>query len=664
MLGAALLALVPAVQVPSAPPEKIPVLLFTGANNHDWEWTSASLETILEESGRFDVTVTEEPEETLLNPRALAAFDVFVLDYNRRQRWSKPAEKNFLDAVRGGTGVTVVHAANNAFEGWIEYEKLVALCWRRGTGHGKFHPFDVRMVDRDHPITRALPDLRAHPDELYHNLVHMHGTDYRVLAAAHSSKESGGTGRAEPMVIVKTYGQGRVFHTPLGHVWTGQEATRASHADPQFRNLIVRGTEWAATGEVTDGLAKPNHLEEWDVRAGWKLLFDGETTTGWKRHGGDAFPAKGWSVVDGCLRHATGGGGGDIVTTELYQDFELAFEWKVGVGANGGVKYRVPPRDEPGAMLGPEYQILDDATAGVASAHKHAAAALYDVIAPIEKALSTSAEFQLVTPVEKRLAPLGRFNHGRIVARGGTLEHYLNGQRVVRVDFDGAWDAAIAKSKFAGVGGFGAARPGHVGLQDHGDEVWYRSIKIRDLANLPGRDVAIFDGETLAGWRAIGDAVWSVEEGAIFGRVGGGGQSFLVTEETFGDFFLEVELKIDAGNSGLQVRSHVEEGRLHGYQLEIDRSDRAWSGGLYDEGRRGWLQSLEHNEPGRRAFRRDSWNRYRIECVGPSIRCWVNGVPTADFVDRADAEGVIGLQVHSGADCRVRWRNLRLRVLD
>ncbi|MCZ6597940.1 MAG: DUF1080 domain-containing protein [Planctomycetota bacterium] len=644
----ALLLLAPGIraQVPEAPPERIPVLLITGVNNHDWEWTSRSLETILDESGRFDVIVTREPAKTLAHAPALKPFRVFVLDYYG-PRWGEPAETNFLQAVRGGVGVVVIHAANNPFENWIEYEKLVALCWRRGTGHGRFHAFDVRAIDRNHPITRTLPDLRAHPDELYHDLVPMHGTDYRVLGVAHSSKESGGTGDDEPMIVVKSYGRGRVFHTPLGHVWPGVEKTRASHLDPQFQSLVVRGTEWAATGAVVDGIARPNELEDWDVKAGWRLLFDGETTDGWTSHGGDAFPERGWSVESGCLRHVHGAGGGDIVTTELFEDFELEFEWKVAAHANSGVKYRVPESETRRGMLGPEYQILD-AAVGVDA--KHESGSLYDVIAPAGRSL----------------APVGRFNHSRIVVRGDAIEHWLNGRKVVDATIGSApWREAIAASKFAQTPEFATPKRGHIGFQDHGDEVWFRSIKLRDLANLPGSEVTIFDGDTLAGWRELGDARWSALDGEILGEFDGGGQSFLVTEATYADFILELELRNEApGNSGIQVRSKIaDRGHLYGYQIEVDPSARAWSGGLYDEARRGWLQTLQHNELGREAFRPGEWNHYRIECVGPSIRAWVNGVPTADFIDHADAEGVIGLQVHGGNDTRMRWRNLRLRVL-
>ncbi|MDG1050870.1 MAG: ThuA domain-containing protein, partial [Planctomycetota bacterium] len=194
------------------------VLVVSGANNHDWEWTTPSLASILRASGRFEVSVTREPGKTLADQDALQALDAVVLDYNG-PRWGEAAESAFLEAVRAGLGVVVIHAADNHGNGWPEYEKLVADLWRKGTGHGRFHPFDVDVIDRDHPVTRSLPTILQHPDELYHNLVNVHGVERRVLATALSSKESGGTGEAEPMILVRSYGQGRMFHTPLGHVW-------------------------------------------------------------------------------------------------------------------------------------------------------------------------------------------------------------------------------------------------------------------------------------------------------------------------------------------------------------------------------------------------------------------------------------------------------------
>jgi len=148
---------------------------------------------------------------------------------------------------------------------------------------------------------------------------------------------------------------------------------------------------------------------------------------------------------------------------------------------------------------------------------------------------------------------------------------------------------------------------------------------------------------------------------AILGRIGGGGQSFLATERSFDDFILELDVKTELpGNSGIQIRSReTEAGRLVGYQIEIDPSERAWSGGLYYEGGE-WVQNLEGNDAGRAAFVNGEWNHFRIECFGPTIRAWVNGIPTTTYADARDAAGVIGLQVHNGNNTRVRWRNIRL----
>ncbi|MCE9595144.1 MAG: DUF1080 domain-containing protein [Planctomycetes bacterium] len=193
----------------------------------------------------------------------------------------------------------------------------------------------------------------------------------------------------------------------------------------------------------------------------------------------------------------------------------------------------------------------------------------------------------------------------------------------------------------------------------------YVEIRRRERATMAGAEVALFDRLTLTGWRALGDARYSADTNSIVGEVDGGAQSFLVTEREFGDFVLDVDVRNEKpGNSGIQVRSHVDaNGHLYGCQLEIDPSARAWSGGLYDEGRRGWLDDLSEDANARAAFVVGDWNHYRIECHGPWIRAWVNGVPTANRLDPLDLSGVIGLQVHSGNDTRVRWSNFRLRAL-
>lgn len=440
-------------------PETISALLVTGQNNHDWEWTAKSLTEMLDVSGKFSVDVTLDPGVTFEDAEALAKYDVFVLDYNGT-RWGELAETNFLEAVRGGTGVSIIHAANNAFPGWVEYESLVCLLWRKGTGHGKFHSFDVEVTDRDHPITSTLPTLLKHPDELYHRLVHMHDAPHRVIATALSDKDTGGTGAHEPMIIVSDYGEGRVFHTPMGHVWRGREETHASHLDPQFQTVFLRGTEWAATGAVTDGEASPNTVTADEAAEGWRLLFDGESTEGWRGFRKDSFPEEGWEVVSGCLRHTRGGG--SIVTTGEYAEFDLSFEWKVAGGANSGVKIWI---DEAHGQIGPEYQLLDDARHTNGLIPKTTAGSLYDVLAP---------------KPGKKLALVGSFNHSRIHVRGGVLEYYLNDELLLRAELNSPeWEAARAKSKFKNSDIFGVQRKGRILFQDHGDEVWFRSIKLR-----------------------------------------------------------------------------------------------------------------------------------------------------------------------------------------
>lgn len=188
-----------------------------------------------------------------------------------------------------------------------------------------------------------------------------------------------------------------------------------------------------------------------------------------------------------------------------------------------------------------------------------------------------------------------------------------------------------------------------------------------------GKWKALFDGKTLNGWvQRGGKARYHVEDGAIVGTtVQHTPNSFLCTRKTYGNFILELEFKVDPSlNSGVQIRSQslreYKNGRVHGYQVEIDPSERAWSGGIYDEARRGWLNDLKNNEAARKAFKNGQWNHFRIEAIGDSIKTWVNGVPAADLVDSMTPTGFIALQVHSTQSekpLHVRWRNIRIQDL-
>ncbi len=174
----------------------------------------------------------------------------------------------------------------------------------------------------------------------------------------------------------------------------------------------------------------------------------------------------------------------------------------------------------------------------------------------------------------------------------------------------------------------------------------------------------LFDGKNLNAFNPRGGAQFTVSEGTIVGKTGKGGHGWLCTKREYGDFVLELEVRILSGNSGVQLRSHFDDkDRMVGYQIEVDPTPRAWSGGLYEQGRRGWLQNLEKNDAARKAFKADEWNKYRIECYGDSIKSWVNGVPAADYIDSMDLTGVIALQVHSGKNVEVRFRNIRIQDL-
>jgi len=211
----------------------------------------------LDDSGKFDVTITEDPSSTLENAEGLKDVQLFFLDYCGPE-WSESAKANFEASVSGGTGVTVLHGSDNAFPGWVEYEKMLGLSHRhsQGSGHGDFHEFEVVIKDHEHPITRNLANFKIH-DELYHKLLHLHGAAYHLLATAYSDPDKGGTGEHEPILITTRYGQGRVFHTTLGHVWPHdfgnaeyKGASLIAFQNKGFQETLLRGCEWAATGAV------------------------------------------------------------------------------------------------------------------------------------------------------------------------------------------------------------------------------------------------------------------------------------------------------------------------------------------------------------------------------------------------------------------------------
>ena len=241
----------------------------------------------------------------------------------------------------------------------------------------------------------------------------------------------------------------------------------------------------------------PNTLTPAEKAAGWRLLFDGQTLASWRGLGYDTVPTSHWVVVDGTIKKIANGNvprvadgrplnSGDLMTVDTFGDFELTWEWKVTSGGNSGVKYNVseemsiaqngqmtPAAVAQGAIapnhsaLGFEYQMLDDDRHEDGKLPTHRSGALYDLIAP---------------SAAKHLRPVGEWNRSTVIFRGNHGEHWLNGQKIVEFDLGTArMDSLLAKSKYRSIPGFGDRRRGHIVLQDHGDEVYFRNIRVRPL---------------------------------------------------------------------------------------------------------------------------------------------------------------------------------------
>jgi type 1 glutamine amidotransferase len=246
----------PKAAAPSGLP-KIQALIITGQNGHDWRATTPVMRKILEDTGRFEVRVTEEFRGA--GPETLSPYELVILNYYERRRpelrWGERADNALLNFVRSGKGLVMYHFSMAAFDGWEEYEKLSGANWRPNNGHHSArHNFTVDIRDADHPITRGMKSsFPETSDELYANLKWQPPNTFHVLATAwddHSLYQGKarqpipGPGKDEPMLWTVNYGQGRVFATALGH---DPEAMKS----PGFITTFQRGSEWAATGNVT-----------------------------------------------------------------------------------------------------------------------------------------------------------------------------------------------------------------------------------------------------------------------------------------------------------------------------------------------------------------------------------------------------------------------------
>ena len=199
------------------------------------------------------------------------------------------------------------------------------------------------------------------------------------------------------------------------------------------------------------------------AEAGWHPLFDGKTLAGWQNYHASGKP-KGWRVMKGAIERV--GNGGDLVTTHTYANFELALDWKISPGGNSGIIYRIDDKGDATYVTGPEMQVLDDA--------RHV-----DGKSPLT---SAGADYGLYAGPKGIVHPAGQWNSVRLLVNGNHVEHWLNGTKVVEYELSSPdWEAKVQASKFKAWPGYGRAKRGRIGLQDHGDRVAYRHIRIRVL---------------------------------------------------------------------------------------------------------------------------------------------------------------------------------------
>jgi type 1 glutamine amidotransferase len=476
-------------------PRLISVLLIDGQNNHNWEQTTPLIKQTLEGCGRFRVDVATSPPKggdlSTFDP-SFADYDVVLSNYNG-EPWSDKTQQAFESYVAGGGGFVCLHAADNAFPQWQAYNRMIGLGgwggrneadgpyvrWKedqqrftrdlspgRGGSHGKRVPFVVVVRDADHPITRGLPgSFMQTEDELYSEL-RGPAENMHVLATGFSAPASGGSGEHEPLLMTIQFGQGRVFHNTLGHDAKAIQGVA-------FQVTLQRGTEWAATGDVTLPLAdaqllsidQPAERDPASISpdplaampeldgAGWVSLFNGSDLTGWAQRNGTAT----YRVEDGVIigKTAEGSPNSFLCTNQDYHNFELTFEVNDDPGLNSGVQLRSlsKPEFNNGRVHGPQVEIETSPGESGYLYSEGTGRGWITVQQPIKDAYRN-----------------GQWNRYLVRAVGDRIQTWVNGVSIADVR-DGE-----------------SSQSGFIGLQVHGIkaatgpfEVRWRDIRIREL---------------------------------------------------------------------------------------------------------------------------------------------------------------------------------------
>lgn len=478
-----LLALaIPAV-VGAAADRKVSVLIVDGMNNHDWAAGTRAIQSILTGSGRFTVEVCTFPQKP-----DFSHYDVVVNNFNgghtaQGTRWPVETERALENYVRGGGGLVIFHAANNAFLQWPEYNEMIGLGWRdrsfgpgvavigsriiqipKGSGldpgHGPRHDFEVFVLNQNHAITSGLPPHWTHPSEQLTHGQHGPAQGLTVLTYAYSEISRQG----EPMDWIKQYGKGRVYTTMLGHTWKNELDPNLD--DVSFQALFSRGTEWAATGRVT----LPADL-------GWKPLFDSKNLDGWEPRGTCTWtlmkdgslvgqrthtnPSTAWPIDEKTYRTWLNRQAW-IYTKRDFDEYDLHVEYWIPPGGNSGVSIRDISRAH--YAIGEPATVHPELEGAIRSTPAHIG---YEIqILDSDDAANPSGSIYSVAPAKKGVHRPGEWNSMEIQSRRDLIRVFLNGELVAE---------SAGEPKRPTVGPIGLQ------LHDQFTTAMFRNVRIREI---------------------------------------------------------------------------------------------------------------------------------------------------------------------------------------
>ncbi len=440
--------------------ESINLLVFTkteGFRHTSIEPGVEAMKKICQENG-FSLDHSEDA--SVFTAENLAKYQVMVFLNTTGDILNDAQQQAMESFIRNGGGFVGIHSATDTEYDWPWYGRLVGAYFE---SHPKVQPAVLHVIDQQHPATEMLPTQWPRTDEWY-NFKEMNPEVNVLITLDESTYEGGKNGEFHPFAWYHDYDGGRAFYTLGGH-------TEETFSESQFLAHLIGGIKYAA-GLESDLYS----LKNMESNNEWKSLFDGRTTKGWRNYKSETIGSS-WVVEDGVLKlevepadngRTRAKDGGDIITVDQFENFELALEWKISECGNSGIMFNVVEGADYQRVYhtGPEMQILDNSCHPDAKIHTHRAGDLYDMI-PCS---------------EETVHPPGEWNEVRIKVLNGHTEFYLNGTKVVEFTmFGDEWKSMIADSKFKDMPGFGKFRKGHIALQDHGDEVAFRNIKIREL---------------------------------------------------------------------------------------------------------------------------------------------------------------------------------------